>query len=86
MGRSYSLGLASILKKHGFAPAEGSLPSAAEYVFAVKRKAFRTAMQGAVSFSDNGAGSTIALQLDVAPGESKTLLGGRRNRASCCPN
>ncbi len=77
-----SEGLASILKEHGFSLAEGSVPGAAEYVFGVKRKAFRNAMQGAVRFSDNGAGSTIELQLDVAPGESKTLLDGRRNRAT----
>jgi hypothetical protein len=77
-----SEGLVPILEEHGFSLAEGSFPGAAAFVFGVKRKAFRNAMQGSASFIDNGAGSTIELQLDVAPGESKTLLDGRRNRAT----
>ena len=74
--------LVPILEEHGFSLVEGSLPGAAELVFAVKRKAFRNAMQGAARITGNGPGSVIELQLDVAPGESKTLLDGRRNRAT----
>jgi len=73
--------LVPILEEHGFSLAEGSVPGAAHYVFTVKKKAFRNAMQGTARFSDNGAGSTIELELDVAPGESTTLLDGRRNRS-----
>ena len=77
-----SQGLVPILADHGFSLLDGSVPGAAELVFAVKRKAFRNAMQGAARITDSGTGSLIDLQLDVAPGENKTLLDGRRNRAT----
>lgn len=77
-----SEGLVPILEGHGFSLQQGSLPGAAQLVFAVKRTAFRNAVQGVASITDNGAGSTIELSLDVAPGERKTLLDGRRNRAT----
>lgn len=77
-----SEGLVPILAEHGFSLVEGSTPGAAQLVFAVERKAFRNAMQGTARISDGGSGSMIDLELDVAPGESKTLLDGRRNRAT----
>ena len=74
--------LVPVLADHGFLLLEGSSPGAAELVFGVGRKAFRNAMQGSARITDNGSGSLIELRLDVAPGESTTLLDGRRNRAT----
>ena len=74
--------LVAILVEHGYTLEDGSLPGAAELVFKAKAKALRNALVGSAIVTANGAGSTIELWLDVAPGQSKALLDGRRNRAT----
>lgn len=74
--------LTQLLPEHGLGLVEGSVPGATELVFGAPTKAFRNAVQGVARISANGSGSTIQMELDVAPGHPKAFLDGRRNRAT----
>ena len=72
--------LVPTLQEHGFHLAEDAVPGAADIGFFAKRKLLRAKLWVAAKITDNGAGSTIELALDVAPNEPKGLLDAIRNR------
>lgn len=74
--------LVPILAEHGFSLADGCLPGASDLIFGSETKALRNALKGRARITDTGSGSSIEFRLDVAPGESKAFLDGRRNRAT----
>lgn len=72
--------LVPILQEQGFRLTVDSFAGDAEMAYFAKRKFLRAALWGLAKVSDNGAGSTIELGLDVAPDEPTGLLDSWRNR------